>query len=216
MNPIGMYLQSTDTIDSDSGIIKSKATALTRECKSKFEKSRELFYFTRDTIRYNPYASIQPLKASYVLQKGDGFCVQKAVVLVALARAAGIPARLGFVDIRNHRLDPDWQKIFRTDVIVFHGFTELQIDGKWLKATPAFDLRMCEENGFIPVEFDGLQPSMLHSHDKSGKPHIDYLDDRGIYDDVPVEEIVQTVTAAYGIEFLQCWESGMWDYFLER
>ena len=39
---------------------------------------------------------------SATLARGYGFCVNKAVLLAALARAVGIPARLGFADVRNH------------------------------------------------------------------------------------------------------------------
>lgn len=208
------YLRPTPSIDCASESIRAEALRLTREKGSPFEKARSLFYFSRDEIRYNPYASLDPLAASGTLERGYGFCVQKAALLAALARAAGIPARLGFVNIRNHRLDPQWKKIFGTDVVVFHGFAELSIGGRWLKATPAFDLRMCRENGFIPVEFDGIHHGMLYPRDRSGRPHIEYLEDHGRYADIPVEVIVGAVTRAYGTEFLECWKTGVWDYFL--
>jgi len=214
MDDFEKYLQPTAAIDCNSTIIQEKANLLLDGTESIVERSQKLFYFTRDSIRYNPYAALYPLQASETLKKGDGFCVQKAVLLAALLRAVGILARLGFVDIRNHRLDPDWQKIFRTDVVVFHGFTELFIEGRWLKATPAFDLRMCSENGFLPVEFDGTTHAMLHSHDLQNQPHIDYVGERGHFEDVPTEIIVETVTDAYGPKFLECWKSGNWDYFL--
>ncbi len=214
MDDFEKYLQPTAAIDCNSIIIQEKANLLIDGIESATERAHILFYFTRDSIRYNPYAALHPLQASETLKKGDGFCVQKAVLLAALFRAIGIPARLGFVDIRNHRLDPDWQKIFRTDVVVFHGFTELFIEGQWVKATPAFDLRMCRENGFLPVDFDGTNHAMLHSHDLQNQPHIDYVGERGHFDDVPTEIIIETVTDAYGSKFLECWKSGNWDYFL--
>ena len=225
MNRMGMlpflckmdnYLKSNSTIDSDSEIIQEKARSLTEEKSSLAEKAVSIFYFTRDKIRYNPYASLYPLEASSILEMGYGFCVQKAVLLAALARASGIPARLGFVNIRNHRLDHQWQKIFQTDIVVFHGFTEMNIGGRWLKATSAFDLRMCSKNGFVPVDFDGKKHAMLHSHDKNGKPHIDYLKQLGSYDDVPVDNIISAVTEKYGPEFLECWQSGVWNYYLNN
>ncbi len=210
------YLKPNSTIDSDSEIIQEKARNLTKGKTGAVQKAVSIFYFTRDEIRYNPYASLYPLEASAILNGKDGFCVQKAVLLAALARALGIPARLGFVNIRNHRLDQQWQKIFRTDVVVYHGFTEMNVDGRWLKATPAFDLRMCSENGFIPVEFDGANHAMFHPRDKNGKPHIDYLEQLGSYNDVPVDEIIKAVTEKYGPEFLECWRTGSWAYFLNN
>ncbi|MBT4510611.1 MAG: hypothetical protein HOC20_00180 [Chloroflexi bacterium] len=132
------------------------------------------------------------------MTRSYGFCVQKAAVLAALARAIGVPARLGFVNIRNHRLDADWVKMFSTYVVVFHGFTKLLIYGKLIKTTPAFDLRMCKENGFIPVDFDGKSHAMLHSNDENGETHIEYLDPIGSYDDIPVDNIMESVTKVYG------------------
>ena len=209
-------MQSTSNIDSDNALIINKAKNLIEGKSDIIEQSRSLFYFARDQIRYNPYSSLYPLEASETMSRGYGYCVQKPALLAVLARTVGIPARLGFINIRNHRLDADWIKIFATDVVVFHGFTELLIDGKWLKATPAFDLRMCEENGFIPVEFDGLHHAMLHSHDQNGDSHIEYLDPIGSYEDISVDNIIDAVTRAYGPKFLECWKIGVWDYFLKQ
>ena len=207
-------MQSTTSIDCDSKVIQEKSRILTQGQKDIIERARSLFYFTRDEVRYNPYASLYPIEASGTLDRGYGFCIQKAALLAALARAAGIPARLGFIDIRNHHLDSDWQKILGTNVIVYHGFAELNINGKWLKATPAFDLRMCRENGFLPVEFDGHHHGMLHSHTQDGNRHIDYLEPHGSYDDVPLNAIIEGVTRAYGPQFLECWRTGIWDHYL--
>lgn len=209
----GRYLLPTALIDSDARSIRDMATALSSRAAGAIGTARALFYFVRDAIRYNPYASLHPLTASGTLGRGYGFCVQKAVLLAALARAAGIPARLGFVDIRNHRLDPIWKRIFRGDVVVFHGFTELFLNGIWVKATPAFDLRTCQENDFLPVEFDGIRHAMLSPRDQKGRPHIEYLEDRGRYEDVPLEAMLRAVSAAYGPEFVKCWEEGVWDRY---
>lgn len=132
MNDFEQYLQSTAIIDCNSTIIQEKASLLVDGTESITKRAQKLFYFTRDSTRHNPYAALYPLQASEVLKKGDGFYVQKSVLLAAPSRANGIPARLGFVDIRNHRLDPNLQNIFKTDMVVFHGFTEAFIEGKWL------------------------------------------------------------------------------------
>ncbi len=209
------YLQPTPAIDCNSAVIQKKAHQLTRGQTDIVDKAKSLFYFTRDDIRYNAYASLYPIEASGILKQGYGFCVQKAVLLAALARASQIPARLGFADIRNCCLDSNWKTIFGTDVVVYHGFTELYINGQWLKATPSFDLRMCRENGFVPVEFDGTNHGMLHSRTEAGEPHIEYLKPYGSYEDVPVDDIIDEVTRVYGEQFLACWKAGVWDAILE-
>ncbi len=101
-------------------------------------------------------------------------------------------------------------------VVVFHGFAELLIYGKWLRATPAFDLRMYKENGFIPVDFDGKSHAMSHFYDQNGETHIEYLDPIGSYDDIPVDSIIESVTKAYGLRSLELWKAGVWDFILKR
>jgi transglutaminase-like putative cysteine protease len=213
---VNQYLEPTPAIDCDSELIRDKSQQLTTGLTDTVDKAKAIFYFTRDEIRYNPYASLYPMQASSILKREYGYCVQKAVLLAALARAVKIPARLGFTDIRNHCLDPDWLTIFRTDVIVYHGFAELFINGQWLKATPAFDLRMCRDNRFVPVEFDGINHGMLHTHTLDGQSHIEYLKQHGSFADVPLDKIVDGVLQAYGERFMACWKEGVWDAVLNR
>jgi len=165
---------------------------LTQGKEDAMEKAKALFYFVRDGISYNLYVPKhmpEHFRASNTLARGKGYCVQKAVLLVALARAAGIPARLGCAKIRNHLVPPRVLKILKSNIFPWHGYVELHLGGKWVKATPAFDLKMCQENRLIPVEFDGRNDARFHSHNLDGKPHIEYLLDRGLFDDVPLDEI---------------------------
>ncbi len=186
------YLQSTPTFDSDSEIIRKKALALTRGLDGPIAQAKALFYFVRDEIPYNLYVKKhmpEHFRASNTLKRGKGYCVQKAVLLVAIARATGIPARLGLAKIRNHLVPRRLLDILKTNIFPYHGYADLYLDGKWVKATPAFDLKACDTNGFVPVEFDGYHNSMLPSHDKKGKPHVEYLLDRGPFEIVPLEQI---------------------------
>jgi len=128
-------------------------------------------------------------RASNTLKRGKGYCVQKAVLLITMARAAGIPARLGLAKIRNHLLPQNLLDVLKTNIFPWHGYADLFLDRKWVKATPAFDLRMCEVNGFLSVEFDGRNNALLPAHDKQGRLHIEYLLDRGSFDNVPLPDI---------------------------
>ena len=38
-----------------------------------------------------------------------------------------------------------------TDLFAFHGFNEFFLDDTWVKATPAFNLSLCEKFGLRPV-----------------------------------------------------------------
>lgn len=195
------YLKPTPTIDCDTSSIKEKAQDLTKQQEKVIEKAKSLFYFVRDDIKYHmhlPQHLLEHYRASWILDRGQGYCVQKAVLLVALARAVGIPARLRFADIRNHLVSKELAEQMMTDLFVYHAYGELYIEGKWVKATPAFDRKMCQEKRIIPVEFDGKNHAMFHSHNRDGKLHIEYVRDHGHYQDVPLDEILDARIQTYG------------------
>ena len=159
-----------------------------------------LFYAVRDGFRYDPYRlDLTPagMRASTVLQRGYGWCVPKATLLAAACRARGIPARLGFADVRNHLSTARMREAMGTDVFLWHGFTEIRLDGQWLKATPAFNIELCDRFGLLPLEFDGRADSIYHPFDKAGHRHMEYLRQRGSFDDVPLDRILADFAAAY-------------------
>jgi len=196
------YLRPTPVIDCDSVSIVAKTKDLTRGQDNTFGKAKSLFYFVRDEIKYNMYVSKslrEHFQASNTLSRGEGYCVQKAVLLVALARATGIPAGLGFARIRNNLLPEKTLKRLSTNIIPFHGYAELYLNGNWVKATPAFDLRTCEKNRIIPVDFDGKKDAIFHSYNQDGKLHIEYLADLGhYYDDLPLDRLRRTLIQHFG------------------
>jgi transglutaminase-like putative cysteine protease len=197
----GQYLRPTPFIDCDHPSIGKKAGDLTAGTDTTPEKAKRLFYFVRDSIKYNPYAkknSPEFYITSRVLSQGEGFCIQKAALLCSLARAAGIPSRLGYADIRNHIVPGKMGSMNKTHIFVFHGYTEFFIDGKWVKATPAFDIYMCEKHNIIPVEFDGKNDAVFHKFNKDGNLHIEYINDLGRYSDIPYEDIRKSFTRTYG------------------
>ena len=168
--------------------------------KSDLEKAVSLYYAVRDEIRYNPFLDFsdpQVFKASAVLEADQGFCVGKASLLAACARAAGIPARVGFADVKNHLTSPRLAETMGSDLFVYHGYTDLYLDGKWVKATPAFNLALCQRFRVKPLEFDGRADSIFHPFDADNRRHMEYLRDRGTYADVPVDTIQQAFREAY-------------------
>jgi len=196
------YLKPTAIIDCNNQLIREKAWNLTKGTNDTVAKAKNLFYWVRDEIEYNPLVPLEifeSYRASETVKRGEGFCVEKAAVLAAFAQAAGIPARLHFVDIRNHLVSSRLLEIMGTNLFSYHGYTELHIDGKWVKATPAFDLKMCQEHRIIPVDFDGQHHAIFHSYNADGKPHIEYVKDHGHRIDVPVEEILAAWMQHYGV-----------------
>ncbi|MFZ7111107.1 MAG: transglutaminase-like domain-containing protein [Desulfatiglandales bacterium] len=186
------YLTPTFFIDSDTVSIRETSETLTRNLKGKREQAKALFNFVRDEIRYNvfsPRHSPEYYRAGHVLQRGEGYCVQKAVLLVALARAAGIPSRLRFADIRTYTTPPELLEKRGTDVFAWHGLADLLIHGTWIRLTPIYPLDYCKRVGIYPVLFDGENDALLPLLTPDGRPHNEYILDRGSYADLPIDEI---------------------------
>ncbi len=198
------YLQPTYFIDSDHPKIIEFANKNKGAGDSGIEKAISLYYSVRDSIRYNPY-SIEPvkdsMKASSVLNKGQGYCVAKAVLLAACARSMKIPARLGFADVQNHLATERLTKLMGTDVYVYHGYTELFLNSKWVKATPAFNLTLCNNFNVKPLEFDGTKDSIFHPFDELGNKHMEYVKEHGTFSDLPWEKILEEMMKSYPLYF---------------
>src|SRR5690606_10572550 len=128
------------------------------------EKAIALYYFVRDNFRYNPYQlnlTEEGLKASNLLSRTDGYCVEKAALLAALARVIKIPARVGFAKVSNHLGTSKIEQVLGTNVLVFHGYTELFLNNKWVKATPAFNKQLCSRFNVEPLDFNGVDDSIF-------------------------------------------------------
>ncbi len=194
------FTQASDYIDSDHPQIQALATKLGNASASAVENAVSLYYWTRDEIRYNPYSlstERRHYRASQVLAQGESWCVPKAILLAALCRAAGIPARLGFADVRNHLSTPQMLELMETDVFLYHGYTAIYLQGQWVKATPAFNVQLCERFQLLPLEFDGLQDSIYHPCDLVGNRHMEYLNDRGQHLDLPFDDMMAVLRQHY-------------------
>ncbi len=192
--------QPTYFIDSEHPAIRDFVTETIAPDSDGRERAVALYYRVRDEIRYEPYRiSFLPeaMQASATLTRGDGFCVAKSVLLAAVARAAGIPARLGFADVRNHLASKKLLDALGTDLFIWHGYTDLLIDGKWVKATPAFNLSLCEKVGVAPLEFDGTRDSIFQPFDVAGNRHMEYVADRGTFEDLPLDTLVRDLRDFY-------------------
>jgi transglutaminase-like putative cysteine protease len=196
----GAWRRPTPFVDSAApSIVEFARTAAGGETDVR-RRAIALYYAVRDGITYTPYCdfrSPETYRASSVLTKGAGFCVGKAALLTAVARADGIPARLHFADVRNHLCTPRLRSLVGGDVFYYHGYVELELEQRWVKATPAFDLGLCERFGVVPLEFDGREDSVFQAYDRAGRRHMEYVLDRGVAADVPVAEIVATFTREY-------------------
>jgi len=202
-------LTATAIVDADHPAVREFAETRGGGAHVPKERAIRLYYAVRDEIRYDPYGaavSVERLRASATLELRRGWCVSKAIVLAAACRAVGIPARLGFADVRNHLSTARMREHMKTDVFYWHGYTAMQLeardDATWVKATPAFNIELCERFGFPPLEFDGESDSLYHPFDLEGRRHMEYLNERGQFDDVPLDAMRATFLEAYpGIDF---------------
>ncbi len=151
-----------------------------------------LFEAVRDKLRYYPYLvskSPDDYRASVIAGSSSNWCVPKAVLLTAAARNVGIPARLGFADVVNHLTSEKLEERMGTDVFHWHGYSELFLDDRWFKLSTAFNSELCGRLGGKALEFDGTDDALMHPFDKQGRPHMEYVNDRGSYLDLPLEKI---------------------------
>jgi transglutaminase-like putative cysteine protease len=139
------------------------------------------------------------MRASATLEAGRGWCVSKAVLLAAACRSVGIPARLGFADVRNHLSTARLREHMQTEIFYWHGYTVILVDedARWVKATPAFNVELCEKFGFLPLDFDGENDSLYHPFDREGRQHMEYVNERGEFNDVPLDDLIATFSEKY-------------------
>ena len=194
------YLQPGRFIDSDHPEVIAFAERNRGASDDLREQAVSLYYAVRDQVRYNPYTfSRDPktLKASHALSAGESYCVPKALLLAACARHCGIPARIGLADVRNHLATPRLLALLRSEVFAMHGYTELYLAGRWVKATPAFNLALCRVFKVEPLAFDGLNDSVFHPCNQQGERYMEYLQDHGQFAELPLELFFSHLAACY-------------------
>ncbi len=202
------YLTPTSIIDSDHTRIREYAATISDGLTDPVDIATKLYLAVRDGIRYDPYSPFylpEHYRASYVLKRGRSFCVPKASLLSALARACGIPSRVGLADVRNHLTTKQLIDFMGTDLFVCHGFAELYLEGKWVKATPAFNRELCEKHHVPPLEFNGREDSLFQPYNLQNQKFMEYVAFRGVYPDIPVDHIVEAWKEAYGADRITDW-----------
>lgn len=203
--PIPAHTEPTWFLDSESDEVRDFATAA---CLQLSDEQLEdptsiavaLFHKVRDGIRYNPYVlthSAEDFRASTVAGTDENWCTPKAVLLTAAARHMNIPARLGFADVMNHLTTEKLSAQMGTDVFAWHGYSELWLGERWFKVSSAFNIEMCERFGVKTLDFDGTEDALMHPFDAEGRKHMEYVIQRGSFDDLPLEEILATFRQIY-------------------
>ena len=195
------WLAPTWFIDSDDERVRAfAADAIDGETDPTGQAVR-LFHAVRDGFRYDPYGTDHrpdAFRASSVVESASNWCVPKSVLLTAAARATGIPARLGFADVRNHLTSEKLSAQMGTDLFVWHGYSELLLGGRWFRLSTAFNIELCQRFGVKVLEFDGTDDALMHPFDEAGNRHMEYVNKRGSFDDLPLERILADFAVVYG------------------
>lgn len=204
-------LDTTWFIDHDHPAVQEFAEIATVGLHTTTDRAVALFHRVRDGIRYDPYGiSYDPVafRASTIATSSQNWCVPKSVLLVAAARHLDIPARLGFADVRNHLTSEKLSQRMGTDLFAWHGYAELRLpdpsaDGapRWFKLSSAFNLELCERFGVKVLEFDGTADALMHPYDEAGNRHMEYVNERGSFDDLPLDEMLGDFALIYGDAF---------------
>jgi transglutaminase-like putative cysteine protease len=203
MQPSPATLAPTALIDSDHpSVIAFAQRAVSSAGAAADDRGRAvaLYLAVRDGFRYDPYrVDLAPegMRASSVLALGHGWCVPKAALMAAAARAVQIPARVGYADVRNHLSTERLRQALQTDLFIWHGYTELWLGGAWVKSTPAFNIELCERFGLLPLDWDGRSDSLYHPYDRAGRRHMEYVQQRGSFDEVPLAQIAADFATTY-------------------
>ncbi len=191
----GPYLRPNAFVDSDHADVVTFARRHASP-EGPVQSAVALYYAVRDGFRYNPWeVSLEPegFRASLVVQRGferGGHCIDKALLLAACARVLGIPGRLHFADVKNHIGTAKLEAQLGTDLLVFHGYTELFLEGQWVAATPAFNEGLCRKLGVPPLEWDGRSDAVFQAYSPDGTRFMEYVTDHGTFADVPVAQMV--------------------------
>ncbi|KAA3633677.1 MAG: transglutaminase family protein [Proteobacteria bacterium] len=180
--PLAEYLEPARFIDSDNPAVREFAGRVSDGAAGDLDAAVRTYYAVRDEIYYDPFL-VGPdpgyFRASDCLRLRRGFCIPKAALLAACARALGIPARVGYADVRNHLSTPRLTALVGGNEYTWHSYTDLYLEGRWVKATPAFNLALCERFGVQALEFDGGADSLFQEFNRKGERHMQYLRYRG-------------------------------------
>ena len=197
------YVMPSHFVESDSLEVQGFVTSALRDLPvdaTNLDKALLLFAAVRDDIRYDPYCfalDADSYRASRIAGAEAAFCVPKAILLAACLRAVGIPAALGFADVRNHLNTPKLQELMGTDLFIFHGYVQLWLGNEAYKVTPAFNMELCERFGVKPLVFDGYHDALFHEFDEQNHRHMEYVNDRGLYFDAPIDEFLKAFRETY-------------------
>lgn len=164
------------------------------------EKVEGLFLKVRDEWRYNPfiiYTSKEKYKASFIVQQEQGHCIDKSTLFIAGLRALGIPSRIRLAKVANHIAAEGLIAKLGSNHLAPHGVADVYVNDKWTKASTAFNKTLCDKYDVEPLSYDGTEDSIFQAYNRKNEKYMEYLEDYGSFEDVPLDFIIQTFSSNY-------------------
>ena len=200
INLLEPYLQATYFYDYEAPSVKSFVTTVLEGNESPQEQAIKLFYAVRDGWYYYPYhiyTEKPNLKASHIITRKQGHCIDKAIILISCYRAVGLAARLHLVKVKNHIAVERIVERLGTDELTPHAFVEIFLNDRWIAVTPAFNQSLCQRLGVAPLEFDGQNDCLFQQYSADGARFMEYLADYGVFEDYPYDFVIENLLAHY-------------------
>jgi len=123
----GHWLGSTGLMDLGDPRLRMRAASLVQLCHNDREKALAVYAFVKRLTYLRPF-KMGPRTAREVLDAGAGDGPDKATLMIALLRLAGVPARLRIVVMRGEIM----RGLVDNLKVISRPFVEAWIDGQWL------------------------------------------------------------------------------------
>ncbi len=195
------YLESTRFLDCANESVRRFAASAVGAETGEVARAVKLFYAVRDGWRYDPFSmrlDPETYVASKVLGAKGAFCIPKANLLAAAARAQGIQAAIGLSDVVNHLTTEKLRdRMGGKTLFMYHGYAVLYLEGQWVKAAPAFNIELCERFNVRPTEFDGRSDAVFQEFDTNNRRHMEYVKDHGMWSEFPYDKVIADFRAFY-------------------
>lgn len=168
--------------------------------KSTFEIIEQLYVKVRDSWRYNAYVigiEDKDYVASNIYHKKEAHCIDKAILYTAGLRALGVPSKLRLAKVSNHIAVERLVNKLGTNELAPHGLVEVYNGENWVKCSPAFNKELCDLYNVAPLDFNGKEDAIMQEYNNDNAKFMQYLEDYGSFDDVPLEFIKETFKNQY-------------------
>ncbi len=194
------YTYATKFLDFDHEVIQSFIETHTDSSMSNSEKAVSIYTAVRDGWRYTArilFFKEEAWVASNIMLRDEGHCLDKSIILTACLRGAGIPARMHLAKVKNHIAAEHFMEKFGTDELTPHGMVDVYLNNRWIKISPAFNKGLCQKLNVDPLDFDGAHDSIFQQYDRAGGQFMEYLEDYGDFEDVPLKFIYNNFREHY-------------------